>query len=119
MQMVQFERPRVIYPLVLFTFRVHCGVSISLHAGKGKCCIWPVNKVEIHFAKIGFVDCKWSNSNAPGSYTLWCYSLLTFGVHCGVSISLYAGKGKCCIWPVNRVEIHFAKLGFVDCKWSN
>ena len=56
--MVQFECPRVIYPLVSFTFGVHCGVSISLYAGKGKCCMWPVNKVEIHLAKIGFMDCK-------------------------------------------------------------
>ena len=59
--MVQFECPMVILPLVPFTFGVHCGVSISLYAGKGKCCIWPVNKVEIHFAKIGLVDCKWPN----------------------------------------------------------
>ena len=58
LQMIQFECPRVIYPLVLLTFGVHCGVSISLDAGKGKCCIWPVNKVEIHFAKIGIVDYK-------------------------------------------------------------
>ena len=26
-------------------------------------------KVEIYFSKIGFVDSKWSNLNAPGSYT--------------------------------------------------
>ena len=26
--------------------------------------MWPVNKVEIYFAIIGFVDCKWSNLNA-------------------------------------------------------
>ena len=35
-----------------------------------------VNKVEIYFAKIGFVDCKLSNLNAPGSYTPWFHSLL-------------------------------------------
>ena len=50
--MIQFECPRVIYPLLLFNIGVHCGVSISLYAGKGNCCIWTVNKVEIHFAKI-------------------------------------------------------------------
>ena len=38
------------------------------HAGKGKCCIWLVNKVEIYFAKIGFMDCKWSNLNVPTAY---------------------------------------------------
>ena len=36
--------------------------------------------------------------------------------HCGVSASQYAGKGICCMWPVNKVEIHLAKMGFVDCK---
>ena len=40
-----------------------------LDAGKGNCCMWPVNQVEVYFAKIGFVDSKWSNLNAPGSYT--------------------------------------------------
>ena len=28
------------------------------------------NKVEIGLAKIGFVDCKWSNLNAPVRYSL-------------------------------------------------
>ena len=32
------------------------------------------------------------------------------------SFSLYAGKGKCCMWLVNEVKIHFAKRGFMDCK---
>ena len=74
--MVQFECPRVIYPLVPFNIGVHSGVSISLYVGKGNSCIWPVNKLEIHFAKMGFVDCKCSNLNAPGSYTSWSHSLL-------------------------------------------
>ena len=47
LQMVQFECVRVIHPLVSFSFRVSCGVPFSQHAGKGKCCIWLVNKVEI------------------------------------------------------------------------
>ena len=141
--MVQFECPRVIHPLVSFTFGVHCGVPFSPDAGKGKCCIWLLNKVEIHFAKIGFVDCKWSNLNAPGSYTP-CSNLLckirfrwllmvqfecprvihpllssTIGVCCTVPLSLHAGKGKCCMWPIKKVEIYFSKIGFVDSKWSN
>ena len=78
LQMVQFECTRVIHPLVSFTFGVHCGVPFSLNAGKGKCCMRLVDKVENHFAKIGFVDCKWSNLNAPGSYTLCCPSLLGY-----------------------------------------
>ena len=69
LHMVQFECPRVINPLVLFTFGVQCGVPISLYAGKGKCCMWLVNEVEIHFAKISCEDSKWSNLNAPRSYT--------------------------------------------------
>ena len=47
LQMAQFECPRVIYPLVSLTFGVHCGVPFSLDAGKGKCCMWLVYKVEI------------------------------------------------------------------------
>ena len=62
--MVQFEWPRVRHPLISFTYRVDLGLPFSLDAGKGKCCIWPVKKVIINFAKIGFVDCKWSNVGA-------------------------------------------------------
>ena len=80
--MIQFECPRVIHPSVPFTFGVYCGVSISQYAGNGKCCMWPVNKLEIQFAKIGFVDCKWSNSNAQGSITPCCYSLLGYIEEC-------------------------------------
>ena len=67
--------------------------------------MWLVNKVEIYFCKIGSMDCKWSNLNAPDLglthfwYTLW---------------ALHAGKGKCCMWLVNKVEIHFAKIAFMD-----
>ena len=80
--------------------------------------MWPVNKVENHFAKIGFVDCKWSNLNAPGSYTCPLVSF-TFGVNSGLPFSLDTGIGKCCIWLLNNVEIYFLKIGFVDSKWSN
>ena len=69
LQMVQFECPRVIYPLVSFTFGSTLRCPFPLHAGKGKCCMWPVNKVEIHFAKIGFLDSKWSILNDTGSST--------------------------------------------------
>ena len=41
-----------------------------------------VNKVEIHFAKIGFVVCEWSNLNTPGSSTPWYHSLLGSSVGC-------------------------------------
>ena len=58
---------------------------------------------------IGFVDCIWSNFNAPGS---WSHSLL--GSNWGVPFSMDAGKGKCCMWLVNKVE-----LCLWESKWSN
>ena len=73
--------------------------------------------MEIHFAKIGFLDSKWSNLNAPGSDAPWCHPL--FGSSVGCPFPLHAGKGKCCMWPVNKVEIHFAKIGFLYSKWCN
>ena len=63
--MVQLECPKVTHPLVSLTFGVHCGVPFPLHAGKGKCCMWLVNKVEIYFGKIGFVDCKMPQGKIP------------------------------------------------------
>ena len=41
LQIVQFECPRFIHPLVSLIFWIHCGVPFSLYAGKGKCCMWP------------------------------------------------------------------------------
>ena len=93
--MVQFECPRVIHPLVSLTFGVHCGLSFSLHAGKGKCCIWAVNKVEIHFSKIGFMESKWPTLNAPGSYTPKCHSLLGFSVGCPFLCIEEKGNAAC------------------------
>ena len=58
LQMIQFECPRIIHPFVSSTFGVHCGVPFSLYAGKEKCCMWLVKKVEIHFAKMGFLNFK-------------------------------------------------------------
>ena len=43
--------------------------AFSLHAEKGKCCMWLVNKVEIYFSIMGFLDSKWSNLNTPGPFT--------------------------------------------------
>ena len=45
------------------------------NAGEGKCCNGLL-KIEIHFSISGFMDCKWSNLNPPGSPTPWCHSLL-------------------------------------------
>ena len=80
------------------------------------CRMWLINKVELHWAKIGIVDCKWSNLNAQRSYTPWCHPFLGSYVGCPF---LCAGKGKCCMWLVNKVEIHLTKIGFVEYKWSN
>ena len=45
------------------------GLPFSLDAGKGKCCMWLVNKVKISFEKVGFIASKWFNLNAPAP---WC-----------------------------------------------
>ena len=104
------------HPLVSFTFGVPCGVPFSLDAGKGKCCMWHVNKVEIYLSKIGFVNSKWSNLNVPGSYTPWCHPPLGFTVGCPF---LCMQEREMLHVSVNKVEIHFTKLGFMDCIWPN
>ena len=101
--MVKFEFPRVIHPLVSFNFGVNTGLPFSLDAGKGKCCMWPAKNVEIPFAKIGFVDCKWSNLNAPVPVSYIFLASFNFGVNSGLPFSLDAGKGKCCMWFVKSV----------------
>ena len=73
------------------------GCLFHCYAGKGKCCMWPVHKVEIYFAKIGFVDSKWSNLNAPGSYTHCSHSVLGFTVH--------IHPGTCVIMPVCHITV--------------
>ena len=61
LQMAKLEWRKNVQPLVPFTFGVCCMVSFSLHAGKEKCCMWLVKKVEICFPKIGFMSSKRSN----------------------------------------------------------
>ena len=41
-----------------------------------------LGKVEIHWLKIHFIDCKWSNLNVLGSSTPWCHSLLVSAIEC-------------------------------------
>ena len=67
-------------------------VPFSMHAGIGSAAC------EIHVAKIGFIDCKWYNVNAPGSYTPWSHSLM------GALFSV-CRKRECCMWLVDKVEI--------------
>ena len=62
---------------------------------QGRCCMWLANKVEIHFAKIGFVDLRWSNLNASGSYTLRCYPLMGYNRNCPFSACREKGTSKC------------------------
>ena len=90
--MIQFECQRVTYPSVPFTFGSNVGCPFPPHAGKGKFRMWPVNKVEIHFAKTGFVDSISSNLNAPGSHNPWCHSLL--GPSRGVPLPCMQEKGN-------------------------
>ena len=56
-------------PLALIHFGDPLWRAHSPACWKMECCMWPVKEVEIHFAKISFVDCKWSNLNVLGSYT--------------------------------------------------
>ena len=65
LQTIQFECPRVVHYLMSLTFEGNCGVPFSLHAGKWECCMWPIEKVEIHFSKKCLVDCNWSNLKLP------------------------------------------------------
>ena len=70
-------------------------VAISLYAENRKCCMWLVNKVEICYGKVGFIDCKWSNLNAPGSYTPWCHSILGCAVGCPFLWMQEKGNAAC------------------------
>ena len=80
------------------TFEIHCAVSLSLHAGKGKFCMWLVNEVELHYAKIGFVDSRWSNLNAPWSYTPWSHSLLWSTEGCPFPCMQEKGNAASSLW---------------------
>ena len=107
----------VIYPLVSFTSSDHCGMPFPMDAGKGKCCMWPAIRQEFYFPKIGFLDSKWSNSNAPGLYTPWCHSLLVTTVGCPF---LYMQeKGNAASGLLKERNIISQKIGFLDSKWSN
>ena len=77
--MVQFEYPMVIHLLYSFSFGVYIGDSLSLHAEKRECFIWPSKKfVNLLFQKLVsfLIDSKWSNSNTPLSFIPWSHSLL-------------------------------------------
>ena len=65
-----------------------------------------LEKVEISRWEMGFVDSKWSNLNASGSYN----PVIHFWVHCVASLSLHAGNGKCYMWLTDRVEIYYSKI---------
>ena len=71
------------------------GFVDCVDTGKGKCCMWLVKKVEIYFAEIGFVDCKWSNLNAPRSYTPWSDSFLGSILDCPFHWMQEKGNAAC------------------------
>ena len=81
-QMVQVESPKVPRSIAISTFEALYEVSFSLHSGKGKSCMWTVNKVEICFTQIHFIYSKCSNWNALGFHTPWCHPLLRSIVRC-------------------------------------
>ena len=108
----KFLRPRMLEGTTIVG-----SYAIRAHAGKGKCSMWLMKKVEIHVAKISFMVCKWSNLNVPASFTTWCYLLLRSVMECSFLCMLE--KGKWCMWLMKKVKIHVAKIGFmVECPSS-
>ena len=76
-----------------------------MHAGKRKCNIRPVNKVEICFPKIAFLDCEESNLNVPplGAIYFWGPTWVSDRQF------LCMQEKEYCIWLVDKVEIYFEK----------
>ena len=87
-------KPQDHTPLVPITYGVHSGVPFSMHAGKGKCCMWSIKKVKIYFSKIGPLHLK--------SYTPWSHSPLGLTLGSGVPFYLHAGKGNAACWSVKK-----------------
>ena len=87
----QFDYVRVMHPLHHSLLECTAGCPFLCMQKKGNAaCGWI--KIEIHFSISGLMDCKWSNLNAPGSYTPWCYSLL--GSLVGCPFHSMQGKGS-------------------------
>ena len=80
--MVQFKCPRFIHPLVSFTIGVYLLSALFPACKKRDMLHLAFEKVEISSRKIDFVDCKWSNLDVHGSFTLCCHSLLWFILEC-------------------------------------
>ena len=70
--------------------------------------------VEISSSKIGFVARQWSNFSAWK--VVHPLAVIQFWGPLWGAFLLHAGKGKCCMWCAKKVEIYFAKIGFVDWK---
>ena len=116
--MVKFECPRVIQPLLSLTFRVLYGLSFPFQQEKGNAACGLLLKGKFNLPKMGWF-CGLQVALLEGPWVIHPLVSLTFGVHCSVSLSLHAGKGKCCMWLGNKMEIHFAKMCYIDCIWSN
>ena len=142
--MIQFKCPRVIHPLVLSNFGVYSGVR-SAHL-RGGCILGKVKKIcpdnyknpssipqiwcvlfsacrigllirwKFILRKIGFMDYKWSNLNAPGSYTPWCYPLLGSNEGCPFLCMQEKGNAACSLLIKRKF---LSKKSFIDSKWSN
>ena len=82
-------------------FEVCSVVPFPLDAEKGKCCCMS-NKITIYFLIVGF---KWCNLNVRPMV-----SFTVTEVQCEVTITLCAGKRKCCMRLVDKVEIFFLKV---------
>ena len=108
-------------PFVSLTFGVHCGMP--LHAGKRNdaCCL---------LIKWEFIFQKWVSLTANGptgiiqghtplSVTKGITGITYFWGPLWDALFSACRKRKCCLRLVNKVEISFSKMAFVDCKWSN
>ena len=88
------------------------------HAGKGNAACGLLIKC----AKTGFLDYKWSNPNAPGSYTPLCHSLLVSIVVCpgraGIVVqvknNVAAQRKKC---PQKYHNVVYIEQEFRECGW--
>ena len=83
------QNARVIHPFVLFSLEVHYGMLFSLHAGKGKYCMWPFKKRGNLFFNIKF--CGLQMVQFECSRVMRPLLSFTFGSHLGAPFFLHSG----------------------------
>ena len=118
LQVVQFECPRIPKYGHISLGDIHVwsllGAPLPLHAWKGKCCMWIINKRENYFPKIGVVYFRWSNSYAEGSYILWCHPHLESSV--GLPFLCMQEKRNVACGLLKKTQCYSLKVSFLDCN---